>query len=211
MVPANVIFSDINPDFYGRFSLFLLPGTKTSSASDNMDTFQDYFYLGLITKTHGYDGKVVAFIDADDPSAYENTEMVFLNIRGTLVPYFIEERSLKNNKLIIKFQDVTTGEQAADLVKKEIYLPLSALPGLSGNKFYYHEVKGFMVTDEMFGPVGVIEEILDYPAQAVMQVFHEGKEVLIPVNDAVILKLDRKNKTILIKAPEGLLDLYLNA
>ena len=176
-----------------------------------MDTFHDYFYLGLITKTHGYDGKVVAFIDADNPSDYENTEMVFLNIHGKLVPYFIEERSLKNNKLIIKFQDVATGEQAADLVKKEIYLPLSALPGLSGNKFYYHEVKGFMVTDEAFGPVGVIEEILDYPAQAVMQVFHEGKEVLIPINDAVILKLDRKKKTVLIRAPEGLLDLYINS
>ncbi len=177
----------------------------------NRDTFQDYFYLGLITKTHGYDGKVVAFIDADDPSVYENMEMLFLNIHGMPVPYFIEERSLKNNKLIIKFQDVTSEEHAADLVKKEIYLPLSALPKLSGNKFYYHEVKGYLVTDEAFGPVGRIVEILDYPAQAVMQVFHEGKEVLIPVNDAVILKLDRKNKTILIKAPEGLLDLYLNS
>lgn len=176
-----------------------------------MDTFKDYFYLGLITKTHGYDGKVVVFIDADDPSAYENVAMVFLNIHGMPVPYFIEESSLKNHKLIVRFQDVTTEEQAAGLVKKEIYLPLSALPALSGNKFYYHEVKGYLVTDEAFGPVGMIEEILDYPAQAVMQVFHEGKEVLIPINDAVILKLDRKKKTVLIRAPEGLLDLYINS
>ncbi len=176
-----------------------------------MDAFQDYFYLGLVTKTHGYFGKVVAFIDADDPTVYENVEMIFLNIHGTLVPWFIEERSLKNNKLIIKFQDVTTEEQAAGLVKKELYLPLSALPELSGNKFYYHEVKGFMVTDEAFGPVGVIEDVLDYPAQAMMQVFCQEKEVLIPINDAVILSLDRKKKSILIKAPEGLLDLYLNS
>jgi len=176
-----------------------------------MNAFENYFYLGLITKTHGYDGKVVAFIDADDPTAYEAMEMVFLNIHGSPVPYFIEERSLKNNKLIVKFQDISTADEAAGLVKTELYLSLSALPKLSGNKFYYHEVKGFMVTDEAFGPVGAIEEILDYPAQAVMQVFHEGKEVLIPINDAVILKLDRKNKSILIKAPDGLLDLYLNA
>ena len=160
---------------------------------------------------YGYDGRVVAFIEADDPTIYEALEMVFLNIHGSLVPYFIEERSLKNNKLIVKFQDVSTADEAAGLVKTELYLPFSALPRLTGNKFYYHEVKGFMVTDEAFGPVGVIEEILDYPAQAVMQVFHEGKEVLIPINDAVILKLDRKNKNIFIKVPNGLLDLYLNA
>ncbi|UBM61096.1 ribosome maturation factor RimM [Candidatus Sulfidibacterium hydrothermale] len=174
------------------------------------DAFDDYFYLGLITKTHGYDGKVVAFIDADNPGAYENMEMVFLNIRGSLVPYFIEERSIKNNRLIIRFQDVNTEADASALVKKELYLPLSVLPKLTGNKFYYHEVKGFTVVDEQFGRVGEIEEILDYPAQAVMQVFHEGKEVLIPVNDDVILQLDREKKTIRIKAPEGLLDLYLN-
>ncbi len=175
-----------------------------------MDTFKDYFYLGLITKTHGYDGKVVAFIDADDPAAYEMLDMVFLNVRGSLVPYFIEERSLKNNKLIVKFQDVATADAAAGLVKKELYLPLSALPALSGNKFYYHEVKGYTVIDETFGVVGRINEILDYPAQAVMQIFHEGKEVLIPINDAVIMKLNRKEKKIVVKAPDGLLDLYLN-
>jgi 16S rRNA processing protein RimM len=175
-----------------------------------MEPFKDYFYLGLITKTHGYDGKVVAFIDADDPTVYASVKMVFLNIHDSLVPYFIEESSLKNNKLIVRFQDVSTEDQAAGLVKKELYLPLSALPPLSGNKFYYHEIKGFMVKDEVFGEVGPVEEVLDYPAQAVMQVFHQGREVLIPINDAVILTLDRQKKEIRIKAPEGLLDLYLN-
>ncbi len=176
-----------------------------------MDAFEQYFYLGLITKTHGYDGKVVAFLDVDDPSAYAELEMVFLNIHGQPVPFFIEERSLNNNKLIVRFQDVATADEADDLVKKEMYLPLSALPALSGNKFYYHEVKGFAVEDATFGPVGTIEEILDYPAQAVMQVFREGKEILIPVSDAVIREVDRKRKVIRIQAPEGLLELYLNA
>ena len=175
------------------------------------DIFDDYFYLGLVTKTHGYEGKVVAFIDADDPAAYAALDMVFLNIHGNLVPYFIEERSLKNNKLTVKFQDVTTADQASELVKKEMYLPLSALPKLTGNRFYFHEIKGFLVVDEQFGPVGDVEEVLDYPAQAVMQVFHKGKEVLIPVNGDVIVSLDRVRKKIHIKAPEGLLDLYLNA
>ncbi len=174
------------------------------------DAFEDYFYLGLITKTHGYDGKLVAFIDADDPAAYAGLEMVFLNIRGSLVPYFLEERSLQNNKLIVRFQDVNTVEDAAALVKKEMYLPLSALPELTGNRFYFHEIKGFTVTDDDFGVVGTVHEVLDYPAQAVMQVFHEGKEVLIPVNDAVIRKVDRENRDIRIRAPQGLLDLYLN-
>jgi len=174
------------------------------------DPFKDYFYLGKITKAHGYDGKVVAFLDVDEPEAYRDLDMVFLNINGRLVPHFIESRSLKNNKLIIQFQGVKDAEGSAILVNKELYLPLSVLPKLSGNKFYFHEVIGFQLIDEDFGLLGQIEEILDYPNQAVIQVFHNTKEVLIPITENVIQKVDRKNKVIHVKSPEGLLDVYLN-
>jgi len=175
-----------------------------------MDTFEDYFYLGLVTRTHGYEGKLQLFLDVDSPSDYENLKMVFVNVRECLVPYFIESAVLKNNKLVVRFQDVDNEEKALALVNKELYLPLSALPKLSGNKFYFHEVIGFQVWDKTFGEIGTITEILDYPGQALMQIFHGEKEVLIPVNDPVIVKVDRAAKKIFIKAPEGLIDMYLN-
>lgn len=176
----------------------------------NSDPFKDYFYLGKITKVHGYDGKVMAYLDVDDPTAYENLEMVFINLHQQAVPFFIESSSLKNSKLLLRFQDIDDAEKAAGLVNKELFLPLSMLPKLSGNKFYFHEVIGFMLIDQEFGPLGAIQEILEYPNQAVMQVFYQGKEVLIPISETVIKKLDRQNKKILIHAPEGLIDVYLN-
>lgn len=175
-----------------------------------MDAFKDYFYLGSVTRMHGYDGKLQLFLDVDEPGAYEGLKMVFMSLNQSLVPYFIETSSLKNNKLIVKFQDVDNAEKAQALVNKELYLPLSALPKLSGNKFYFHEVAGFQVWDEKFGELGALSEILDYPSQALMQVFHEGKEVLIPMNGPVILKVDRANRKLFIKAPEGLIEMYLN-
>jgi 16S rRNA processing protein RimM len=180
-------------------------------ANHATDPFKDYFYLGKITKAHGYDGKVTAFLDVDDPSIYESIEMVFVNINQQAVPFFIESSSLKNNKLLIRFQDIDNAEKAASLVNKQLFLPLSMLPKLSGNRFYFHEIIGFMLIDNDFGPLGPIEEILDYPNQAVMQVFYQGKEVLIPISEAVIKKLDRKNKSLHIQAPEGLIDVYLSA
>ena len=175
-----------------------------------MDAFKDYFFLGSVTRTHGYDGKLQLFLDVDDPSAYGGLEIVFVNIHQSPVPYFIKSSVLKNNKLVVRFQDVDNEEKALALVNKELYLPLSALPKLSGNKFYFHEVIGFQVWDENFGLVGTIAEILDYPGQALMQIFHEEKEVLIPMNDPVIVKVDRAAKELYVKAPEGLIDMYLN-
>ena len=183
---------------------------KMNHSQQTTDPFKDYFYLGKITKAHGYEGKLIAFLDVDDPETYSQLEMIFINVKGQLIPYFIENSSLKNNKLIMKLQDVDDAGASASLINNELYLPLSKLPKLSGNKFYFHEVIGFQLIDKDFGTLGPIADILDYPNQAVIQVFYEGKEVLIPLSGEVIREVDRKNKTIRVKSPEGLLDVYLN-
>jgi 16S rRNA processing protein RimM len=46
-------------------------------------------------------------------------------------------------------------------------------------------------------------------AQALFVINNNGKQVLIPIHDEIIKKVDRENKIIFIKAPEGLIDLYL--
>ena len=92
----------------------------------------------------------------------------------------------------------------------ELYLPLSFLPELSGNKFYFHEVIGFKVVDDIHGDIGVIESINDTTSQALFEILKGDKQLLIPVNDDIITKVDREAKTIHVTTPEGLVDLYLS-
>ena len=176
-----------------------------------MNPTDDYFYLGNITKIHGNNGEITAHLDVDNPLEYQTLDMAFVSINNALIPYFIESIKILNNKAIIAFEGVDDIEKASALVKAELYLPLSLLPKLTGNKFYYHEVIGFTLIDEQFGEIGSLKEILDYPNQSVMQVFHNDKEVLIPINDNIITNVDREKKTIRVKAPEGLIEIYLNA
>ena len=173
------------------------------------DPFENYFYLGKIVKPHAFDGKVNAFLDTDEPEIYHHLEMVFLNISGNPVPFFIQGIRVLNNKATIHFQDTNDLEAAESLVNKEMYLPLSELPTLSGNKFYFHEVKGFTLIDKNHGELGTIAEVLEYPNQAVFQVMHDNKEILIPISDEVIKKVDRQKKEIHVQAPEGLVEIYL--
>ncbi len=174
-----------------------------------MMEFDDYFYLGKLLRPHGFDGKLNAFFDVDNTTEYENLKLVYVKVHNNLVPYFVDQIQFLNNKAIIRFQDIEDLEEAESLAQKELYLPLSELPERTGNKFYFHEVIGFTVIDKSFGSVGPIKEILEYPNQAVMQVLHEQKEVLIPVSKEIITKVDRENKEIHIVAPEGLLDIYI--
>ena len=46
-------------------------------------------------------------------------------------------------------------------------------------------------------------------AQALFEIEKDGKQVLIPMNDEFIEKVDKKNRQIKVTTPEGLIDLYL--
>ncbi|MFA8450685.1 MAG: ribosome maturation factor RimM [Bacteroidales bacterium] len=171
---------------------------------------QDCFYFGKIVKPHGMKGEVNIYADVDDPGKYLELPMFLIDTRTGLIPYFIENIQFLGNKGIVKIQEVEDIEAAAQYAGLHIYLPLDLLPKLSGNKFYFHEVKGFTVVDKNFGTVGAIKEVLEYPNQSLFQIFINQKEVLIPINDHIIENVDRDKKEILVSAPDGLLDVYLS-
>ncbi|MDO5105506.1 ribosome maturation factor RimM [Capnocytophaga sp.] len=173
-------------------------------------TLKDCFYVGTIVSKFSFKGEVLVKLDSDDPELYENLESVFIALGNNLVPFFIERCSLhKSDLLRIKFEDVTTEADADALLKHKLYLPLSFLPKLSGNKFYYHEIIGFAMEDVSYGYVGVITGVNDSTAQALFEVENNGCQVLIPMNDAFIKQVDRENRKIVVQTPEGLIDLYL--
>ncbi|PSG89973.1 ribosome maturation factor RimM [Aurantibacter aestuarii] len=171
---------------------------------------EDCFYLGKIVKKYSFKGEVLAKLDTDEPELYENLDAIFVSLRGNLVPFFIESSQLHKSELLrIKFEDVETEADADSILKSELYLPLEFLPKLEGNKFYFHEIIGFKVIDEHFGEVGTIKGVNDSTAQALFEIDRDGVEILIPMNDEFIDKVDKPNKTIFVKTPEGLIDLYL--
>ncbi|MBS7787156.1 16S rRNA processing protein RimM [Flavobacterium sp. CYK-55] len=171
---------------------------------------EDCFYLGKIAKKFSFKGEVLIYLDTDEPELYENMESVFVELNNHLVPFFIEHSLLhKNDLLRVRFEDVKNEQEADELVGAEVYLPLKMLPKLTGNKFYFHEVIGFTVTDQRLGKVGTIQKILDNTAQPLFQIEHEGQEILIPMVDHFIIKVDRSAKNILLDVPEGLIEMYL--
>ncbi|WP_458628563.1 ribosome maturation factor RimM [Winogradskyella sp. PC D3.3] len=171
---------------------------------------EDCFYLGKIVKKYSFKGELLAKLDTDEPDLYDNLDAVFIDLRGNLVPFFIEASQLhKSDLLRLKFEDVDTEADADALIKTELYLPLDLLPKLDGDKFYFHEVIGFTIKDKNFGEVGTITGINDSTAQSLFEIDRDGIEILIPMNDEFIVKVDRTHKTIEVNTPEGLIDLYL--
>ena len=168
------------------------------------------FYLGKIAKKFSFKGEVLIYLDTDEPELYENMESVFVEFNKNLVPFFIENSSLhKNDFLKVKFEDIETEADADEIMGCEIYLPLSMLPKLEGNKFYFHEVIGYDIEDQRLGVFGKIVSINDSSAQPLFEVVNGSVEILVPMIDQFLVKIDRANKKVVMNLPEGLVEMYL--
>jgi 16S rRNA processing protein RimM len=173
-------------------------------------TKKDCFQLGHVTRTHGTKGEVVVFLDVDYPEDYEDLESVFLEVKGELVPFFIESINVqKESKAIVKFEDIERIEQAQPLINCALFLPDDNLEELDETRFYYHEIIGFVVSDARLGQLGTVSQVYSMPTQDLISMIFEGKEVLIPVNEDIVLTVDRTAKILHVKLPEGLVDVYL--
>ena len=128
----------------------------------------EYYYLGHITKPFGIKGQLCCYFDTDEPEKYANLDAVFIDLDDEKLPYLIEDIQYRGaNTFVIKFADVDE-EEAKGLVKAELYLPLSELPPLTGNKFNFHEVIGFKVIDEEKGEVGTCLDFIDISHHPIM-------------------------------------------
>jgi 16S rRNA processing protein RimM len=174
-------------------------------------TKEDCYLLGKITKPHGLKGELAIWLDVDYPEEYEDLDSVLLEIKGQLVPHFIEEIQIRANKSIIKFEDIDTIEEAQKLVNSDIYLPEDNLPELEGDdEFYYHEIIDFDVVDEVKGKLGKVLAVYTSDRQDLIAMNYEGNEILIPIDDDIVKTVDREKKELYTHLPDGLLEVYLN-
>jgi 16S rRNA processing protein RimM len=148
-------------------------------------------------------------IDNEQFDDIEELNYFLLDVNEQLIPYFIEDIAYHSNKAFVLFQDLKTLEAANQFVGKSAYLPLDLLPEKEGNEFYSHEVVGYLVVDEEKGEIGNVNEIIEYPTQSIIQIIKDGKEILIPIHDDILKDVNREEKKIYIKAPNGLIDMYL--
>jgi 16S rRNA processing protein RimM len=170
---------------------------------------EDCYFLGKITRRHGLAGNVILKLDTDQPELYNKLESIFVEINGLLVPFFIAKSSWsKLDALNLAFKN--SSEALVDqALGKSVYLPLTTLPQLSGNKFYYHEIIGFNILDENDNDCGVIRSVNDQTAQTYFVTNLDGKEVVIPIIKDWILEVDREERIIKMRLPEGLIDVFL--
>jgi 16S rRNA processing protein RimM len=167
-------------------------------------TIEDCFKIGYISKTHGLKGEVTAVFALE--MEWSTLTTLFVDSKGSLVPYVVERISGTVNKPFLKLEGVESYEQALTLKGSSIYTDKSVRPKLKRGEFYDDEVIGFKVEDKKSGLLGQVKEIQSQGSNRLLSVILGSKEILIPINAPFITSLNKTKKIIQVELPEGFLE-----
>jgi 16S rRNA processing protein RimM len=172
---------------------------------------EECYHLGYISKIHGFKGELILLTKEQISLNLNELESVFIEINGRLIPFFIDSLSQTGTSFfIVKFHDVDNAIKAQQYLKCNLFMPLSALPKPKKKEITFNDLVGYTVIDDNYGEIGEVSKILEMPQQTIFEIKNGRKEILIPANEEIIHKIDKNKKVILINAPDGLIDLYLN-
>jgi 16S rRNA processing protein RimM len=171
---------------------------------------EECFHLGYFSKIHGFKGELILLAREEISLNLKELESVFIDINGQLIPFFIEIISQSGTTFIIKFLDIDNALKAQQYLKCNVFIPLSALPKPKKKEITFIDLVGFKVIDDTYGDIGEVSHVMEMPQQLILEIKKGTIEILIPANENIIQKIDKKKKTILIDAPNGLIDIYLN-
>lgn len=117
-----------------------------------------------------------------------------------------EVKPFQVDDVILVLEDQPTEEVGMNLVGSSILIRTEDLPE---DALLAHDgMMDWDVVDVALGSLGSVTDIIDGPAQQLLEVTDEsGREVLIPYVDAFIVDVDYAAKTLTVKIPAGLLTL----
>ena len=169
---------------------------------------QQYFKIGKLAAAFGVQGELVLEHSLGKKTQLDGLEAIFLEEKkDTFLPYFIASTKVKSkNEIYILLDGIGTREQARLLIKKEVWLSERDFKKFAASASPI-SLLGFMVVNNEH-ELGEVIEVIEQPHQLLCVVLIDDKEVLIPVHEEFLEKLDKKNKKIYVSLPDGLLDIY---
>ena len=171
----------------------------------------NYYKIGKLAATFGLEGQLILEHSLGKKTSLKGLENIFIEEKkDSFLPYFIESAKIKNDKEIyVRLEGVTTKEDAKKLVKKEVWLNENDFKKFAANAAPI-SLLGFMVVNED-EELGEVCEVIEQPHQVLCKIILDGKEVLIPVHEDSLEKIDKKNRKLFVNLPDGLIDIYRDA
>lgn len=188
-----------------------MPGFFLPKVIDLFCSMKSYIKVGKVVAAHGLIGEVVLQHELGKKTDLKKLPALFIELKkDSFVPYFIQKaKGTTPKESLLLLEEIDTREKAQALVGKQCWLPEEEFKRYV-NRQAPANLLGYEIVQEGQPPLGTIEEVIEQPQQLLCRLLIQGKEVLIPLHEDTLVAIDHKTKSVTVRLPEGLLDIYLS-
>lgn len=161
--------------------------------------------IGWTGKAHGLKGEIK--LRVAEHFAEDLLESKSLLIGDPPVPYFVEYFR-GGGAIIAKFENLDQREQIKLLSNQPLFLQaqqITAKAPKEDTPFDY--LVGYHIIAEDYPELGPITGVMDLPEHYLAELEHDGKSILIPLHENLIVGEDAGAKRLEMRLPRGLLEL----
>ncbi len=163
--------------------------------------------IGTIVKPHGVSGEMAVTVPASLDWT-DNLDCLVCSMDGILVPFFLESiREKSSTTILVKFEGYDTVEATSRFMGVTVYMPLRYVAEGDDEVPSWSSFLDWKVVDSKAGMLGAVHAVDDSTPNILFLVRDGECERIIPANAEWITKVDRKNRTLYYKLPEGLAEL----
>lgn len=163
------------------------------------------FSAGVVIGVHGLRGDLKVRPLSGESSTLDTVKELTLRVGTTISHHKVQKASWHKGKLLIRLEGITSIENAEKFIGCEILISNTDLSNLPDDEFYWFQLEGLQVNDRQQGDLGKVVDIFTTAAHDILVVRGFRGEILIPVVDAFILKIDKNAKLMHVDLPDGLI------
>ncbi len=168
---------------------------------------KDYLEIGQIVNTYGIKGFVKVNPFTDDITRFEKLKSVYIDIKGNLKEFTIQEVKYSKNMVLIKFKEIPDINEAEKYRNYYIKISRDNAIKLPEDTYFIADLIGLEVYNKETNQLlGKVDDIFPTGSNDVYVVKDElGKQILLPGTKEVIKEVDIQNGKIYVNIIQGLL------
>ncbi len=175
---------------------------------DGIFCMTNYCSIGKFVASFGTEGQLVLKHHLGKKTNLKGLEVLFIEKnKDELIPYFIQSTRIKSeSEIFITLEEIKTRELAQGFVQKQVWLTEEEFHKHTGKSAPISLLGYHIINDNQ--DLGEILEVIEQPHQMLCRIDLEGNEALIPIHQDTLVKIDKKQRQLVVVLPEGLLDVF---
>lgn len=158
-------------------------------------------------RPHGLAGEVSVEILTDFPERFRPGAEVLWTLGDRTRGLLISEARPHGRGWLLRFEGVAGVDEARGLSGGELSVSedraASAPPGF----YYSHRLRGWLCEDARGRRLGTVAGLERTAAGSMLTLAVDGREVLVPFVEGIVVRVDEERERIVLDPPEGLLEL----